>query len=114
MDDDIYEHLKKDFPEFDPAATIDEDEMKSKTGKERWRTFMMAYEKRIDDYNFGTLMRTNPKWEYGKDETIFGRRFWMHVFLDMTDAEYSSPDAILCHRNCQKQGRSERLDLREE
>jgi len=28
-----YEHLKKDFPEFDPAATIDEDEMKSKTGR---------------------------------------------------------------------------------
>ena len=73
MDDDIYEHLKTDFPEFDPAKTIDEDEMKSKTGKERWRKFMMAYEKKVEDYNFGTMMRGNPKWEYGKDETIFGR-----------------------------------------
>ena len=72
MDDDIYEHLKADFPEFDPAKTIDEDEMKSKTGKERWRKFMMAYEKKVDDYNFGTMMRANPKWEYGQDETIFG------------------------------------------
>lgn len=72
MDDEIYEHIKKDFPEFDPAATIDEDEMKSKQGKERWRKFMMAYEKKIEDYNFGTLMRSNPKFEYGEKETIFG------------------------------------------
>jgi hypothetical protein len=72
MDDDIYEHLKADFPDFDPAQTIDEDEMKSKTGKERWRKFMMAYEKKVDDYNFGTMLRANPKWEYGQDETIFG------------------------------------------
>ncbi|TVY89224.1 Protein PBDC1-like protein [Lachnellula willkommii] len=71
MDDEIYEHLKTDFPEFDPAKTINEDEMKSKTGKERWRKFMMAYEKKVEDYNFGTMMRGDPKWEYGKDETIF-------------------------------------------
>jgi hypothetical protein len=84
MDDDIYEHLKKDFPEFDPAATIDEDEMKSKAGKERWRKFMMAYEKKIDDYNFGTMMRSNPKWEYGQDETIFGKNIlleWCWTWL---------------------------------
>lgn len=62
----------KDFPEFDPAATINEDEMKSKTGKERWRNFLMTYEKKVDDYNFGTMLRANPKWEYGQDETIFG------------------------------------------
>lgn len=74
MDDDIYEHLKKDFPEFDPAATINEDEMKSKTGKERWRTFMMAYEKKIDDYNFGTMLRAGPNMEYDQDTTIFGER----------------------------------------
>lgn len=72
LDDEIYEHLKTDFPEFDTAATINEDEMKSKSGKERWRKFMMAYEKKVDDYNFGTMMRTNAKFEYGRDETIFG------------------------------------------
>ncbi|OAA58371.1 putative protein family UPF0368 [Niveomyces insectorum RCEF 264] len=72
IDDDIYAHLQKDFPDFDPAETIDEDKMKSKEGKERWRAFMMAYEKKIDDYNFGTMLRSNPKWEYGQEETIFG------------------------------------------
>jgi hypothetical protein len=73
LDDEIYEHLTTDFPEFDPAEPIDEDKMKSKTGKERWRKFMMAYEKKVDDYNFGTMLRTDPKVEYGRDETIFGK-----------------------------------------
>ncbi|KAM7221253.1 DUF757 domain containing protein [Rhypophila decipiens] len=74
LDDEIYEHLKTDFPEFDPAATINEDEMKSKAGKERWRNFMMKYEKKVDDYNFGTMLRSNPKWEYGEKETIFANK----------------------------------------
>jgi Polysaccharide biosynthesis len=72
IDDEIYEHLKTAFPELDVSKTIDEDEMKSKAGKERWRKFMMTYDKRVDDYNFGTILRTNPKFEYGETETIFG------------------------------------------
>lgn len=104
LDNEIYEHLKKDFPEFDPAATIDEDEMKSKIGKERWRKFIMVYEKKIDDYNFGTIMRSNPKWEYGQDETIFGRRIQAQVLLGIADSS-SSTDAVLCHRDRQKQKR---------
>ncbi|RDW87463.1 hypothetical protein BP5796_03157 [Coleophoma crateriformis] len=79
IDDEIYEHLKQDFPDFDPAATINEDEMKSKAGKERWRKFMMAYEKRVDDYNFGTIVRTNPKFEYGEKETIFVPRMQFYA-----------------------------------
>ena len=73
MDDEIYEHFKKEFPEFDPKETIDEDKMKSKEGKEKWRNFMMTYEKTVDDYNFGTMLRSNPKFEYSEKETIFGK-----------------------------------------
>ena len=72
MDDEIYDHVKREFPEFDPKETVDEDKMKSKEGKERWRNFMMTYEKTVDDYNFGTMLRSNPKFEYGEKETIFG------------------------------------------
>jgi len=46
--------------------------MKSKEGKERWRNFMMAYDKRVDDYSFGTILRVSPKEEYGEKTTIFG------------------------------------------
>lgn len=72
FDDEIYDHFKKEFPDFDATATINEDEMKSKAGKERWRNFIMTYEKKIDDYNFGTMLRANPRFEYGEKESIFG------------------------------------------
>ncbi|MCJ1406783.1 hypothetical protein MMC19_000852 [Ptychographa xylographoides] len=79
IDDDIYQHFKKEFPEFDSTGTINEDQMKSKEGKERWRNFMMAYEKRVDDYNFGTMLRANPKFEYGEKETIFAMRMQFYA-----------------------------------
>ena len=41
VDDEIYQHLLEAFPEFDPAKTIDEDEMKSAKGKHKWRTFIL-------------------------------------------------------------------------
>jgi Polysaccharide biosynthesis len=72
IDDDIHEHFTREFPEFVPAATIDEDEMKSKEGKEKWRKFISEYEKKVDDYNFGTMLRASPKFEYSEKETIFG------------------------------------------
>lgn len=73
MDDEIYEYFKQEFPDFDPAATINEDDMKSKEGKAKWRNWMNQYEKKISDYNFGTIIRSNPKFEYDKDTTFFGK-----------------------------------------
>ena len=82
IDDEIFEDFKTTFPDFDPAATIDEDEMKSKSGKEKWRNFMMKYENTVNDYNFGTILRTNPKFEYGAEETIFGDKIYPSMPLE--------------------------------
>ncbi|QIW97572.1 hypothetical protein AMS68_003090 [Peltaster fructicola] len=71
FDDEIYDHFKKTFPDFDLKATINEDEMKSKQGKEQWREFINSYEKKIEDFNFGTIVRSNPAFEYGEKESIF-------------------------------------------
>ncbi|RMZ81970.1 hypothetical protein DV737_g2261, partial [Chaetothyriales sp. CBS 132003] len=82
LDDRILEHFNKDFPEFDPAKEIDENEMKGKEGKERWRKFCMAYEKgddKVEDYNFGTMLRKSPKTEYGEKETIFAVRMQFYA-----------------------------------
>jgi len=82
MDDQILEHFQKDFPEFDPAETLDEDRMKSKEGKERWRKFVTVYEKgenKIEDFNFGTMLRKSPKTEYGEEETIFAVRMQFYA-----------------------------------
>ncbi|KAL1304123.1 hypothetical protein AAFC00_000552 [Neodothiora populina] len=79
IDDEIYEHFQKEFPDFDAKATINEDEMKSKAGKERWRNFINQYEKKVDDFNFGTMLRANPAWEYGEKETIFAVRMQFYA-----------------------------------
>ncbi|KAK8196034.1 hypothetical protein M8818_007186 [Zalaria obscura] len=79
MDDEIYENFMKEFPDFDAKATINEDEMKSKAGKEKWRNFINQYEKKVDDFNFGTMLRANPAWEYGEQETIFAVRMQFYA-----------------------------------
>src|SRR5437763_15692922 len=71
MDDEILEHLRTDFPDFDPAATIDEDAMKSAVGNERWREVVRGYgkgEKKVEDYNFGTMWRKSGKDGDGEKE----------------------------------------------
>ncbi|USW48441.1 hypothetical protein Slin15195_G017600 [Septoria linicola] len=78
-DDDILAHFNKDFPDFDLKATINEDDMKSKAGKEKWRNFINVYEGKIDDYNFGAMVRANPAFEYGEKETIFAVRMQFYA-----------------------------------
>lgn len=79
FDDDILAHFNREFPDFDLKGTIDEDEMKSKEGKEKWRGFIQEYEKKVEDYNFGTLLRKNAGWEYGEEETIFAVRMQFYA-----------------------------------
>ena len=82
MDDEILEHLHKDFPDFDPAEPLEEDKMKSKEGKERWRNFVNVYEKgdkKVEDFNFGTMLRLSPKTEYGEKETMFAVRMQFYA-----------------------------------
>ncbi|KAI0316884.1 polysaccharide biosynthesis-domain-containing protein [Amylostereum chailletii] len=85
LDDEIFESALKDFPELtenDHAKLIkiDEEWMKSKEGKERWRNYMTAYEKRVKDYNFGSLIRTDCTKEYSETNTIFVMRIQFYVY----------------------------------
>lgn len=69
------EAFAKAFPELqndEALSVLKEDDMKSKVGKERWRNFMMPFEKHIDDYNFGTLIRSNCAEDYTEANSIFG------------------------------------------
>ncbi|GAQ37742.1 hypothetical protein AtubIFM55763_006716 [Aspergillus tubingensis] len=79
MDDEILESFQKEFPDFDPAETLDEDKMKSKEGKEKWRNWINQYEKIIEDFNFGTMLRASPKVEYDRDTTIFAMRMQFYA-----------------------------------
>lgn len=82
FDDKILDHLKQDFPELDPAEEIDEDTMKSKEGKERWRKFCMHYSEgadKVEDFNYGTMLRKSPKVEYEEKNTIFSVRMQFYA-----------------------------------
>jgi len=79
MDDEISKHFREEFPGFDPTETVDEGQMKSKEGKERWRNFMNQYDGKIHDFNFGTMLRSNPKYEYDQNTTIFAMRMQFYA-----------------------------------
>ncbi|ODO07934.1 hypothetical protein I350_03516 [Cryptococcus amylolentus CBS 6273] len=77
IDDEIYENLLEVFPEFkfeENLRTLNEDEMKSRQGKERWRNFIMPYEKKVTDYNFGTLVRARSDELYTETNSILVTR----------------------------------------
>ncbi|KAK0484484.1 DUF757-domain-containing protein [Armillaria novae-zelandiae] len=84
LDDEIFEHTLKAFPEmtsepYDKLIKLDEDWMKSKEGKERWRAFIQTYEKKVQDHNFGSLIRTDAREEYGEKNTIFVTRIQFYA-----------------------------------
>ncbi|KAJ9108575.1 hypothetical protein QFC19_002291 [Naganishia cerealis] len=77
VDDELFEDFKATFPELaTPQALshLSEKDMKSAAGKEKWRNFIMKYEKVIPDYNFGTMLRPDAKREYDQDNSIFVTR----------------------------------------
>ncbi|KAK5780688.1 ribosome-associated Tef1p biogenesis chaperone CHP1 PWA37_003339 [Arxiozyma heterogenica] len=82
-DDEIYNTFMQHFPEYKDIERLrkfSEEELKSKTGKERWRKYIALFEKTIEDYNFGTLLRTDASDEYGQHTTIFAVRIQFYAF----------------------------------
>ncbi|CAH1763898.1 8022_t:CDS:2, partial [Entrophospora sp. SA101] len=73
LDDEIYEDFMNSFTDID-IETIDEDLMKSDEGKKKWREWIMKYDTKVKDYNFGTLLRKSAKRGYDEDNTIFDLR----------------------------------------
>jgi len=71
-DDEIYESFRTTFPEIDVRERIIEESLKSKESKEKWRKWVNDWEKKIANFNFGTMLRTIASEEYEQDNTIFG------------------------------------------
>ncbi|GAA5885126.1 hypothetical protein JCM3774_002992 [Rhodotorula dairenensis] len=81
-DDEIMEAFEKHFPDYqsdDKLRILDENEMKNATGKRRWREFMMPFDKKIDEYNFGTLIRINCEEDYTQENSMFGYRLQFYA-----------------------------------
>ncbi|KAG9286759.1 hypothetical protein G9A89_012309 [Geosiphon pyriformis] len=70
IDDEIYADFQSTFAGL-AIDKINEDEMKIESAKAKWREWMMKYEKKVADYNFGTLLRINVNGDYTAENTIF-------------------------------------------
>ncbi|SMN19027.1 similar to Saccharomyces cerevisiae YPL225W Protein of unknown function that may interact with ribosomes, based on co-purification experiments [Maudiozyma saulgeensis] len=83
FDDDIYNTFIQHFPEYQDIERVKnfkEEELKSKEQKVKWRKFCGEFEENVEDYNFGTLLRTSANDEYGQEGTIFVVRIQFYAF----------------------------------
>lgn len=58
IDDDLYLNFKKEFPDLD-VRVIEEQDIKTKEQKEKWRNFCNQYENSVPDWNMATLIRSD-------------------------------------------------------
>lgn len=94
-DDDIFNQLLEDFPEYkEPknVSVISEEEMKSPSGKAKWRAFCEKFNE-IADYNFGTLLRLKANEEYSQENTIFAVRIQFYA-IEIARNRYGLNDWI--------------------
>ncbi|CAF0835248.1 unnamed protein product [Rotaria sp. Silwood1] len=68
-DDQIYSRFRELFPDF-KIDVLDENKIKSNEGKQLWRPFCEEFRDLIDEYNYGTLVRTDSKGEYTNENTF--------------------------------------------
>lgn len=71
-------HFRQDFPEV-KLEYIDEDELKSTSGKAKWRPFCEKFKNVVEDYSFGTLMRANAKEGYTDKNVILVTRIQFYA-----------------------------------
>jgi len=119
LDDEIYEHTTTDFPElFENANStlinLDEDWIKSADGKERWRKFIKQYENKVQEHNFGCLIRTDATKEYEETNTMFVTRMQFYAIeiarnrLGLNDKAHEIAKAGAAKEKAEKEAKSKK------
>jgi hypothetical protein len=86
MDDEIYADFRAEFPDIPVDALEEMRDFKCDEAKAKWRPWIMKYEKTVDEYNFGTLLRIKADGDYTEENTMFGA-FWKQCdLLNLCDA----------------------------
>ncbi|XP_048748156.1 protein PBDC1-like [Ostrea edulis] len=91
IDDDLYTEFRKEFPDL-KIDIIQEDQLKSVESKAKWRPFLNAYEKIIEDFNFGTLLRLDCSKAYTEENSILVVRIqFLAIEIARNREGYNSP-----------------------
>jgi hypothetical protein len=72
IDAEILKDFEENFPEIN-IEYLDENDFKTPAAKEKWRLFINKYEKRVNEYNFGSLIRIDCRDGYTEQNTMFGK-----------------------------------------
>ncbi|KAL2911445.1 hypothetical protein HK105_209096 [Polyrhizophydium stewartii] len=75
IDDEIYAAFREEFPDLVLENLRELEDFKSEKAKAKWRNFIMKYETKVEDYNFGTLLRNRCGEDYGPNNCFFVTRF---------------------------------------
>ncbi|GAA5799940.1 putative polysaccharide biosynthesis protein [Helicostylum pulchrum] len=78
IDDEILQDFEETFPEIN-VEHLDDNDFKTAAAKEKWRLFINKYEKRVNEYNFGSLIRIDCKKDYTEENTMFGVRMQFYA-----------------------------------
>lgn len=85
IDDELYADFRRTFPNMNLSLLTPADLNGSAEIKEKWRTFILPYEKRIAHYNFGSLVRLDASLEYNESNSYFGESEQLAASLVDTD-----------------------------
>ncbi|KAL1122890.1 hypothetical protein AAG570_003216 [Ranatra chinensis] len=77
-DDLIYKTFREHFPDM-KVAVLNEDEIKSPEGKVKWREFCEKFKSVVEDYSFGTLIRSDVDTEYSESNSILVTRIQFYA-----------------------------------
>ncbi|CDH50671.1 duf757 domain-containing protein [Lichtheimia corymbifera JMRC:FSU:9682] len=78
IDDEIYEDFEATFPEID-VKHLNDEHFKTPKAKEKWRNWVNKYEKRVNEFNFGSLIRIDYREDYLEQNTMFGVRMQFYA-----------------------------------
>lgn len=78
IDEAIYKAFREEFPDLD-VRIINEDELKSKEGKAKWRPFCERFKDSVEDYSYGTLLRADASRGYDEDNSILVTRIQFYA-----------------------------------
>ncbi|KAI8879058.1 DUF757-domain-containing protein [Backusella circina FSU 941] len=78
IDDEIYKDFEESFPEIN-VEHLDENDFKTPQAKEKWRNWINKYEKRVNEFNFGSLLRIDCREDYTEQNTMFGIRMQFYA-----------------------------------
>ncbi|CAG9857137.1 unnamed protein product [Phyllotreta striolata] len=78
LDDLIYSSFRQEFPKLD-IEVIKEDELKSTKEKAKWRPYCERFKNLVEDYSYGTLLRSDAKDDYKEDNTMLVTRIQFYA-----------------------------------